>query len=244
MRFSAVISGLNQSTLKLDLIGNNIANASTVGFKQTMSKCSDLSGIGGVGMGIMPTTTVQEFNQGGLKATENPLDMAINGNGFFQVRSSDGSLAYTRNGQFHRDKNGYVLTGNGEQLMGISGPVKIDPTVWDNFQIDASGVISGTNKNTGGIQNIATVGLFNFRNPQGLQSLGNNLWQASPASGAMISGVPDTKGLGSLRSSVLEESTVDMNVNLVNLIIAQREYQSNAQGLKILDEMEQRLMNM
>ncbi|MDD5241555.1 MAG: flagellar hook basal-body protein [Sulfuricella sp.] len=243
MNFSTIISGLSQSTRKLDLIGNNIANTSTVGFKQTMSKCSDFSGVGGVGMGVMPTTTVQEFNQGEIKLTENPLDMAINGNGFFQVKISDGSLAYTRNGQFHLDKSGYVVTDNGEQLMGTSGPIKIDPAVLGNFKIDANGVISSINKD-GSAQTIATVGLFSFRNPQGLESIGNNLWQVSPASGAMVSGAPNTKGLGLLQSSAVEASVVDLNVNLVNLIIAQREYQSNAQGLKILDEMQQRLISM
>ncbi|HUW49802.1 MAG TPA: flagellar hook basal-body protein [Sulfuricella sp.] len=266
MSFQSSISGLSISAQKLDLIGNNVANASTVGFKETIGRYTDLYGAatvsGQAGMGGMSMVAVQEFSQGGINPTGNPLDMAINGKGFFQVKSSDGSLAYTRNGQFHLDKDGYVVTNNGEQLMGTSGPVKIDKTVWADFRIDASGVISGTDGKTRGpsvespvgsgvfvpgpliYQNIATIGLSDFRNPQGLESLGNNLWQASLASGTVISGTPAAKSMGLLQSGAVEGSTVDLNNDLVNMIITQREYQSNAQGIKTQDEMMQRLMNM
>lgn len=260
------ISGLSISSKKLDMIGNNIANASTVGFKETMGKFGDLYGAatvsGQVGLGGMSMTRVQEFNQGGIRQSDNPLDMAISGKGFFQVQTSDGSLAYTRDGQFHLDNNGYMVTANDEKLMGTSGPIQIDRAVWTNFKIDANGMISGSDGTTRGpdvefptgsgifvpgplvYQDIATVGLFDFRNPQGLESLGTNLWQASLASGSVISGSPAANSLGSLQSGALEESGTDLNESLVNMIIAQREYQSNAQGIKTQDEMLQRLMNM
>lgn len=260
------ISGLSISSQKLDLIGNNISNASTVGFKETVGKFADLYGTatagGQAGMGGLSMTKVQEFNQGGIKQSDNPLDMAISGKGFFQIQTIDGSLAYTRDGQFHLDNNGYVVTANDEKLMGTSGPIQIDRTVWTNFKIDANGVISGSDGVTRGpdvefpagsgtfipgsliYQEIATVGLSDFRNPQGLESLGNNLWQESSTSGTVISGTPAAKSLGSLQSGALEESGTDLNESLVNMIIAQREYQSNAQGIKTQDEMLQRLMNM
>lgn len=260
------ISGLSISEQKLAFIGNNIANASTVGFKETMGKFVDLYGpgtvIGQPGMGGVSVAKVQEFNQGGIKLSDNPLDMAISGKGFFQIQASDGSVAYTRDGQFHLDNNGFVVNANDEPLMGTSGPIQIDRTEWTNFKVDANGVISGSDGITRGpdeefpvgsglfipgsliYQEIATVGLFDFRNPQGLESLGNNLWRESLASGGVISGTPAANSLGSLQSGALEESNTDLNESLVNMIIAQREYQSNAQGIKAQDEMLQRLMNM
>lgn len=266
MSLRTSISGLNVSAQKLDLIGNNLANASTVGFKETMGKFGDLYGTatvsGQAGMGGVSMARVQEFNQGGIRQSDDPLDMAISGKGFFQIQTSDGSVAYTRDGQFHLDSNGYVVTASDEQLMGTSGPIQIDRTEWTNFRVDANGVISGSDGMTRGpdeefpvgsglfipgsliYQEIATVGLFDFRNPQGLESLGNNLWRESLASGGVISGAPAANSLGTLQSGALEESNTDLNESLVNMIIAQREYQSNAQGIKTQDEMLQRLMNM
>lgn len=254
MSFDNSISGLSISAQKLDLIGNNLANASTVGFKEAMGKFGDLYGTttvsGQVGLGGASLATVQEFSQGAIQFTDNSLDMAINGNGFFQVKTSDGTLAYTRDGQFELDSNGNVVNANGDQLMGTSGPIQIDKTVWTDFKVGTNGVISGTDGKTRGpdgalvYQNIATVGLSNFRNPQGLESQGSNLWLESLASGSAISGTPTTKGLGLLQSGAVEASGADLNNNLVNMIIAQREYQSNAQGIKTQDEMVQRLINM
>lgn len=264
MSIQSSISGLSTIEYKLDAIGNNIANAATVGFRETIPSFSALYGAtkssGQSGIGATTAALSRRLDQGSLRETRNTFDVAIVGKGLFQVQRDDGSLAYTRNGQFHRDADGYVVTTNGSKLMGTSGPLRIDPFVWSNIKISDKGQITGTDgtrfpdmvESPQGIgysipgpllfKDIASINLFDFRNQQGLEPVGNSLFLETASSGAATSYTPGTQQMGLMREGSVEESNVSLNDNLVNMIIAQREYQGNSQALKTLIEMEQRLL--
>lgn len=406
MSFQQGLSGLNAASKNLDVIGNNVANASTVGFKQSQAQFSDvfansLAGAGGtqVGIGTKVSDVVQQFSQGNITASSNPLDVAINGSGFFRL-SDNGVIAYSRNGQFHLDKDGYIVNGSGQRLTGyaasaagvintasplelkisssdllpqatgkmnalvnldsrntaltsagfdINDPttyhdstsvsvydslgnahtlslyfVKTNSNTWDvfassdgtqigtgsvgtlafqtdgtidaaattlpfnisvplingatspldfgldiagttqfgsgfgvnalsqdgftsghlaGFSIGGDGVILGRYSN-GQSKALGQVALANFANPQGLQPLGNNVWAETPESGAALVGAPNTGNLGVLQAGATEDSNVDLTAELVNMIVAQRIYQANAQSIKTQDAVLQTLVNM
>lgn len=433
MGFGQGLSGLNASSKQLDVIGNNIANAQTVGFKAAQAQFADVyanslngSGSGQVGIGVKVAAIAQQFTQGNITATNNPLDIAISGNGFFRM-SDGGAITYSRNGQFQLDKNGFIvdaqnlqLTGypvsaSGQILTGTPGPLHIntndlapnattkaseqinldsrepvlDPAVvgafnpaspatynrsvpvdvydtlgnkhslqtfyvktgpvapatqgtWDvyatidgqlvpkdatlptpangkiatlafdtagkldpvatlpagtvpqfSFKVDigtvtqaagaaaqtislnlasttqfgaafsvnalsqdgftsgklskfntgSDGTILGTYTN-GQTAVLGQVVLANFSDPNGLQSLGNNQWAETSASGAPLVGVPSVSGLGSLTSSATEDSNTDLTGELVNMITAQRVYQANSQTIKTEDQILQTLVNL
>lgn len=406
MSFQQGLSGLNAASKSLEVIGNNVANSSTVGFKQAQAQFADvyassLNGAGGsqIGIGTKIATVAQQFTQGNVTATSNPLDIAINGGGFFRL-NTDGVTTFSRNGQFQLDKFGYIVNANGAHLTGytvnaagvltagapgdlqintadqlpkttgtINAVLNLDsraaaPTTtpfdvnnpatynsstsvsvfdslgnshvlqtffvktaagkWDvyaandgaqvgtgpvstiNFKPDgsidktattipatlslgvttgattpfsvnldvtgttqfgsvfsvntlnqngyASGRLSGFNIGADGTivgrytnGQSATLGqvvLANFANANGLQSLGNNAWGETAASGPPLVGVPESGGLGVLQSSAVEDSNVDLTAELVNMITAQRVYQANAQTIKTQDQILQTLVNL
>lgn len=411
MAFQQGLSGLNASSKALDVISNNVANASNVGFKLSGSQFTDVyaSALNGastglqIGIGTQVGQVSQVFNQGNITATDNPLDVAINGSGFFRM-DNNGTVAYTRSGQFQIDKNGYLINSQGYQLTGypansagailsaspssiyidtsdlmpsqtskvtmglnldsrstvptnawVYGSTTPDPstynystsiTVYDSLgnshtdtlyfrtmgngdwsmfsQLDgkattpaaatgtpdlkfsttgqlltpmpvtlsgltvstgadspfsvnldltsstqygstsgvnkqnqdgfASGRLSGTTISEDGIilgkysngqtRTLGQVVLANFANPQGLISMGNNLWAESPRSGQPLVGAPQSGSLGSLTAGAVEESNVDLTAELVNMITAQRNYQANAQSIKTQDQVMQTLVNM
>lgn len=407
MAFQQGLSGLNASSKALDVISNNVANASNVGFKLSGTQFADVyaSALNGasagvsIGIGTQVGKVSQVFNQGNITPTNNPLDVAINGSGFFRV-TSDGAVGYSRNGQFQIDKNGNIINSQGYQLTGypasstgailpaspssilidtadlmpaqssevlmglnldsrsavpanpwVVGSATPDPstytsstsvTLYDSlgnshimtmyfeaqgsgnwnlytaldggatsatptaltfdtsgqlttampltiagltvttgavspFSVDfdltgstqygsafgvnrqvqdgfASGRLSGiTIADDGVIQgrysngqtrNLGQVVLVNFPNPQGLLSMGNNIWGESPSSGQPLVGAPGTGSLGNLTAGAVEESNVDLTAELVNMITAQRNYQANAQSIKTQDQVMQTLVNL
>lgn len=406
MAFQQGLSGLNSSSKALDVAGNNIANASTVGFKSSSTHFADvygasLQGGGGsqVGIGAALGAVAQQYSQGNITSTNNPLDIAINGTGFFGL-SQNGSTTYTRNGQFHLDKNGYIVNDQNRMLLGVladpSGNIPqqpptdqlkvdfvtgtpnptsvatltasldsrataitatFDPTnqntytsstamnvydslgnphtltyyfvktasnAWNmytqvdstlipatgtplgfsstgqlnspasgdvtltvpaatlgtganplNFTIDISnmtqfgsafaandrtqdgfapGNLASISVSKGGIvqvrydngqtRDIGQVALFNFRNPNGLASVGNNQWTETADSGQPTPGNPNTGIFGVLQASSVEESNVDLTAELVNLIVQQRNYQASAQSIKTQDQILQTLVNL
>lgn len=427
MSFQTALSGLNASSKNLDVIGNNVANSSTVGFKASTAEFADvfaasLSGAGAsqAGIGTKLAAVAQQFTQGHITTTNNPLDVAVNGKGFF-VLSNNGARSYTRNGQFQVDKNNNIVTSGGLLVQGyqvdntdpanpvITGKlgnltvdtkdqnphatnaatvganldanskilpdpadltattwVPPDPsatppvlvkqksynsststTVYDSlgnphvvgmyfiktaantwnvqYTIDGSGVAAaggpsvltftsagvidsgtppsgtsvtftlpptlgatmpavdfkfdsmtqfgskfGVNSLTqngyasgslagfsigkdgilqgrytnGQTRTLGQLALANFANPQGLQNLGDNQWAESPNSGTALIGSPGSSGLGLLQSSATEDSNVDLTAELVNMIVAQRAYQANAQTIKTQDAIQQTLMNL
>lgn len=410
MAFQQGLSGLNGASKAIDVISNNVANSSTIGFKSAQTKFNDvyaaaLNGAAAgvqVGIGVNVGAVSQEFNQGNITPTGNPLDLAINGNGFFRVQQPGGTVAYTRNGQFEIDKDGYIVNSAGYRLQGYpanslgvilpatpsdiflntsdlqpkqTGSVKIGlnldsrqttPTVpfvstaaaplpdplsynsstsvsiydslgnshiytmyfvktgggsWDmhssvdgaattgptalnfnssgalttampltmsatfgasfgsstpiSFQLDftgssqygsafginrqvqdgfASGRLSGiTIGQDGTIQGRYSNGqskilgqtvLASFANPNGLISLGQNLWSESPDSGQPLVGSPGAGSLGLVQAGSVEESNVDLTAALVDLITQQRNYQANSQSIKTQDQIMQTLVNL
>lgn len=431
MSFQQGLSGLNAASKSLEAIGNNVANTNTVGFKGAQAEFADVfaSSLNGgsatqIGIGTQLVQVAQQFTQGNITSTTNPLDIAVNGNGFFRVSSTGGSISYTRNGQFQLDKNGFIVNANGARLTGftanaagvlstgapgdlqlntgslapkatssLSMEINLDssksvPTaatfdpsdpnsytssnsatiydslgnahtvqmyyvatttpgqwnVWatcDGFAFDGStgatqlpgslqffntsnqaGLLDAANSGTNGkggfdglsidldliatangktnnaptplVFNLdyanstqysssfstssqkqdgfaagrlssfnvgadgvitgrytngqsATLGqvvLASFRNPNGLQTLGNNMWAETANSGAALVGPPNTGNFGVLQSSAVEESNVDMTAELVNMITAQRVYQANAQTIKTQDQVLQTLVNL
>jgi flagellar hook protein FlgE len=404
------LSGLNAAAKSLDVIGNNVANASTVGFKQSQAQFADVyanslggSGVSAAGMGTNVTTVAQQFGQGNLRATSNPLDIAINGQGFFQM-DSNGAASYSRNGQFQLDKNGFIVNAQGHKLtgymadpvtgaisLGSSAPLQMstqaltpqptstssvgvnldsrmsvpatavfNPTdstsynsstaltlydslgnshiattyfvknatanTWDvhmtvdGFGLDgtaataantllgtsptltfnstgalitpatglvtvpggivyatgsttpqpltfnflsstqfgatfavnqlaqngyASGQLNGFSTSADGTilgrytngqsKPLGQILLANFANPQGLQPVGNNEWVSSASSGPALVGAPGSSSLGVMQSGAVEDSNVDLTNELVNMIVAQRVYQANAQTIKTQD---------
>lgn len=400
MAFQQGLSGLNSSSKALDVAGNNIANASTVGFKSASTHFADvygasLQGGGGSQIGIGATLggVVQQYSQGNITATSNPLDIAINGTGFFGV-SQNGSTSYTRNGQFHLDKDGYIINDQNRNLLGVlansagnipqqppTDLLKVDfvtgtpsptttaaltanldsrqtvptlafstsdPTTYNSstamnvydslgnphtltyyfrkeaanswnlytsldggaagaatpltfnstgvlqtpatpvtqsfavttganalsiavdlskmsqfgaaFAVNdqtqngfAAGNLAGVAVSKDGIiqarydngqtRNIGQIALFNFRNPNGLTSIGNNQWTESADSGQPTPGNPNSGIFGVLQASSVEESNVDLTAELVNLIVQQRNYQASAQSIKTQDQIMQTLVN-
>jgi len=413
MSFQQGLSGLNASSKALDAISNNVANSGTVGFKGATAHFADVyaasltgGGASNIGIGTALSAVPQNFTQGNLTTTNNPLDLAINGGGFFRL-SQSGAILYSRNGQFHLDKDGYVVTDRGLRLTGYGvdtsgqvtsqlGDILVDSSdipplatgastgtgvrgvgavlnldsregtlsaaafdqndpltynystglnvydtlgnphimtmyfiktadnTWalryrvdnttvggsgtlafdtsgalttamplaasldlatagtDNgaasplaFNLDftgtsqygssfstsrltqdgyASGRLSGLSVGSDGVvlgrytngqsRNLAQVALANFTNPNGLQSLGNNVWADSADSGPPLVGAPATGSLGVIQSSAVEESNVDLTAELVNMITQQRAYQANAQSIKTQDQVLQTLVNL
>ncbi len=401
MGFQQGLSGLNAASKSLEVIGNNVANANTVGFKESQAQFADvyansLTGAGAsqVGIGTKVAVVAQQFTQGNISASNNPLDVAINGGGFFRM-SNNGTITYARNGQFQLDKSGYVVNATGARLTGytanangvlstgapadlnintsdltpktttkvkavlnldsgstvpVTTPfnmadpttynsstavsvydslgnahtlqtfyVKTAPNTWNvyastdggaaslvsplnfnssgvlttampltvpvavttgattpfnvaldftgttqygssfsvnalkqdgytsgrlaGFSISADGTIVGRYTN-GQSATLGQVVLANFTNPNGLQSLGNNLWTDTAASGPALVGTPNSGSLGVLQSSAVEDSNVDLTAELVNMITAQRNYQANAQTIKTQDQVLQTLVNL
>lgn len=431
MGFQTGLSGLNAASKNLDVIGNNVANSGTVGFKLGQAQFADVfaaslngGGASQIGIGTKLATVAQQFTQGNITSTNNPLDVAINGKGFF-VLGNSGALTYSRNGQFQLDKDGYIVTSGGLKLQGYqvdpinntvtgamgdllistaSQPPQVtgngvlgagtgvkmvmnldsraavpltavfspsDPSsytkstsiqiydslgnahtlteyfvatatagTWDvhvtvdgtaeanvanspfqlafdtsgklttampvapaisinlvgvatdlstltgttvvnkavtpltfdmsftdstqfgslfavtaatqdgyaagelaGFNIGQDGTLQGRYTN-GQTRIMGQLALANFANPQGLQSLGDNQWAESPGSGAALMGSPGSAGLGVLQSSATEDSNVDLTAELVNMIVAQRAYQANAQTIKTQDAIQQTLMNL
>ncbi|MGZ3236345.1 MAG: flagellar hook protein FlgE [Burkholderiaceae bacterium] len=412
MGFQQGLSGLNAASKSLDVIGNNVANSGTVGFKGAEAQFADVyassltgAGTSQVGIGTQVTQVAQQFTQGNITASNNPLDIAINGGGFFRM-DNNGAITYGRNGQFQLDKSGYIINSNGARLTGYiansagvlstgapadlnintadiapqvttkigailnldsrspviaSTFVATDPTTYNNatsvtvydtlgnshvlqtyfqktaastwkvyasldgnatpafvppatqaavgtvtftgagaissvaptnplslsltvgtgatspftvsldytgttqyganfgvnsltqdgftsghlsgFNVSADGTIVGSYTN-GKSATLGQVVLANFTDPNGLQSLGNNVWAATAASGAALVGPPASGSLGVLQSSAVEDSNVDLTAELVNMITAQRNYQANAQTIKTQDQVLQTLVNL
>ncbi|AZI86441.1 MULTISPECIES: flagellar hook protein FlgE [Kosakonia] len=398
MSFSQGLSGLNASSQALDVVGNNIANSQTVGFKSGSVAFADVFAGSQVGMGVQVAGVNQNFSDGVLGAGSSALDMGIQGNGFFRMVTEAGRVFYSRNGQFQTDESGYVVNNQGMRLTGymatgtppaiqqgapvgaiqiptgqmparasdagsISGNLDsgndvvsvtpFDPTDGDsytystqvnaydslgnehainvyyvktadnqwtaysvdstspgatssvnltfdtsgklttnpaeltvdgaayqggaalNFNLDLSGLSQQASENTmdspsttgypPGLMNGYTVGdngqiiasysngesqllgqvvLSNFTNPGGLESAGNNCWTETPESGQPVIGIADTGNLGSLRGNMLEASNVDLSKEMVNMIVYQRNYQSNSQTIKTQSELLQTLVNL
>lgn len=251
--FSTAATGMDAQQTMVDVIANNLANVSTNGYKSSKANFQDLlylkirqadrevsSGVTApsgleIGSGVKTASISRNFSTGEMENTGNELDMAIQGDGFFQVSLPNGQLRYTRDGAFYEDANGYIVTANGYQLSpGITIPS--DATSVD---IGSDGTV--TCQTASGSQVVGTVELYRFANPAGLSAEGENLFRETEASGSAVSGQPGEDGYGSILSQYLEKSNVQMVSELVNLITAQRGYEINSRCIKTGDNMLQQL---
>lgn len=248
-------TGLDAQQTNLDVIANNLANVSSNGFKRSRAVFEDLlyqtlrqpgaqsseqtqipTGLQ-VGTGVRPVATERIHTQGNLQQTGNSFDLAVNGQGFFQVLMPDGTSAYTRDGSFHVDAQGGLVTSNGFHLQ----PAITIPASAQKVTIGADGVVTATIQGQTAAQTIGTLQLANFINPAGLQSLGQNLYGETPASGTPQSGTPGSNGLGLLQQGYVETSNVNVVEELVSMIQAQRAYEINSKAIQTSDQMLQKL---
>lgn len=248
-------TGLDAQQTQLDVISNNLANTATNGFKRSRAVFEDLlyqtlrqpgaqtsdqtqvpSGLQ-IGTGVKPVSTVRNFAQGNLQQTGNTLDVAINGQGFFQVQMPDGTTAYTRDGSIQIDSAGTLVTSNGYPIL---GPVTI-PQGIQEISISQSGVVAAVVQGQVQAQELGQIQLASFVNPAGLFSMGQNLYQETAASGAPTEGQAGTNGLGFVSQGFVETSNVNVVEELVGLIQAQRAYEINSKAISTSDQMLQRL---
>jgi flagellar basal-body rod protein FlgG len=244
-------TGLRAQQLNLDVIANNLANASTTGFKRSRTDFQDLvyqtlreagsqtgansmlpSGVQ-IGLGVSAGSTTPLFTQGTLQNTGGQYDLAIRGDGFFRVQMPDGNIAYTRSGAFNIDGNGRMVTAEGYAVQ----PEILIPPNKTGVSIGQNGDVSVTLPGQQAPQVVGTIQLSNFSNPAGLRAIGGNLFLPTAASGQPQDGNPTTQGLGSLMHQAVEASNVDIVEEMVRMIILQRAYDTNSKVIQAADEM-------
>ncbi|MFI5385210.1 MAG: flagellar basal-body rod protein FlgG [Fimbriimonadales bacterium] len=237
-------TGMIAQQFNLDTISNNLANVNTTGYKHERAEFQDLiyqtfkgsstnSGAVQVGLGSTFSATGSDFSPGPLQPTSNSLDLAIAGNGFFQVQKPDGSLAYTRDGSFKRDANGLVVTSDGYP---IEPPITIPPNAI-TISISNTGVVTASLPGQNDQQTIGQMQVALFPNPAGLTRIGQNLYVAGGASGSVQLENPGSSGAGTLDSGVLEGSNVQVVEEMVKMIMAQRAYEINSKAIQTSDQM-------
>jgi flagellar basal-body rod protein FlgG len=256
--FSAA-SGMTAQQLNVDNIANNLANANTAGYKTRRAQFQDLlyqnivqpgsaasqqstvpSGLQ-LGLGTRSSSNEIIFTQGNFSQTDNPLDVVIQGNGFFQVRRSSGDLAYTRDGSFQLDKDGNLVTSNGNLLE----PQITIPANAGSVTIASDGTVSYMQPGQTATTKAGQIQIAGFQNPAGLNSLGQNLYQPTEATGAATLGSPGGQdGFGTLLQGYTEQSNVSIVQEFINLIVAQRAYEANSKVVKAADEMYQQVNNL
>jgi flagellar basal-body rod protein FlgG len=250
-------TGLSAQDTQLSTISNNLANVATTGFKRDRAVFEDLiyqikrqpgaqstessqlpSGLQ-VGTGVRVVGTQKQFTEGSLAITEQPLDVAINGRGFFEIVLPDGTSAYTRNGEFHMDANGQLVTAGGLVIQ----PGITVPSDSRSITIGEDGTVSVVQANNSAPSNLGNIQTVNFINPAGLEAIGDNLFLETASSGNPQQGTPGLDGLGNLKQGALESSNVDVVEELVNMITTQRAYEMNSKVLWTADQMLQFITN-
>jgi flagellar basal-body rod protein FlgG len=250
-------TGLDAQQTRMAVISNNLANANTTGFKAGRPVFEDLlyqnvrqvgaqsaqdsqlpTGLS-LGTGVRTVATEKLFTQGSTVETGNSLHMAIEGRGFFQVLMPDGTQAYTRDGSFHTDSQGQMVTANGYALQ---PPITI-PDNAQSITIGQDGVVSVTTPGSSTPTQVGTVQLADFINPSGLQPVGQNLYLESAASGTAQAGTPGLNGIGTVVQGSLEGSNINVVEELVNMIEAQRTYEMNSKAISTVDNMLQYVTN-
>ncbi|MDO9164536.1 MAG: flagellar basal-body rod protein FlgG [Rhodoferax sp.] len=248
-------TGMEAQQTQLDVISNNLANVSTNGFKranavfedlmyqnlrQTGSSSSEQSQLPTglqLGLGVRTVATSRSFSQGALQQSGNKLDVAVQGNGFFQVTMPDGTTNYTRDGSFQVDSQGRLVTSTG---LPIANGVTV-PANATSIAIGGDGTVTAQVPGSTTPQAIGTIALASFINPAGLDPKGQNLYAESPASGQPNSGTPGSNGLGALMQGYVETSNVNVVQELVTMIQTQRAYEMNSKAIQTSDQMLQKL---
>lgn len=244
-------SGMAAQQANIDVISNNLANVSTTGFKKSRTDFQDLmyqtirqpgtatgpdtespTGIQ-MGHGVRQVATQKIYTEGSFQSTGNTLDIAIEGEGFFQVNMPDGTLSYTRDGAFKKDSQGRIVTSDGY-------PIEPQITIPDNatdVAVSADGLVNATIPGQTDPQEIGQIQLARFVNPAGLNSIGRNLLTESAASGNPVVSNPGEEGAGTLAQKYVEMSNVQVVEEMVNMIVAQRAYEINSKAITTADSM-------
>jgi len=246
-------TGMIAQQMNVDNIANNLANVNTTGFKKTKVEFQDVlyqnyrkagtaSAVGAevpaglaIGYGTRAVATVRNFIVGDLAQTGNPLDLAISGDGFFQIQNSDGTTAYTRDGALKLSADGRIVNSDGLPLL-PEITIPIDAT---SISVGADGVVDVQQVGQEDSTQIGQIELARFMNPAGLQSLGKNLMVATGASGAPQVGNPTQNGLGGIYQGYNEMSNVSVVDEMVNMIVAQRAYEMNSKAIQTAEDMAQ-----
>jgi flagellar basal-body rod protein FlgG len=251
-------TGMMAQQMQIDVVSNNISNVNTIGYKKQRAEFADLfyqtmeyagtatsttttspTGIN-VGLGVRPTAVTKIFTQGNLKQTNNNLDLAIQGDGFFQIQLPDGRIGYTRDGAFKLDANGNIVTSDGYKLI----PNITLPPDTVQISIGTDGTVSILQAGQTQMQQIGQIQLAKFINPAGLHSLGSNLYVNTSASGDPIVDNPGTNGLGEIRQGFIEMSNVQLVEEMTDLITGQRAYDAASKAIMTSDEMLQTVNNL
>ena len=248
-------TGMEAQQTQLDTISHNLANVGTNGFKRGHVVFEDLiyqnlrqagaasseqttlpTGLQ-VGLGVRSVATSRNFSQGNLQQTSNNLDLAIKGNGFFQVQLPDGTTGYTRDGSLQVDGTGQLVTNNGYAVQ----PGITIPSNAQSVTIAPDGTVNVALPGQTAPQAVGTLSLASFVNPAGLEPKGQNLWGETSASGSPNAGAPGSNGLGSLQQGYVETSNVNVVEELVAMIATQRAYELNSKAIQTSDQMLQKL---
>jgi flagellar basal-body rod protein FlgG len=244
-------SGMNAQQTNIDNVAHNLANVNTTGYKKSRVEFEDLvyqemraagasaSAVSDapvgleVGLGTRAVATARNFTSGNLRATGAPLDIAIEGDGFFQISLPDGTTGYTRSGAFHMDAQGMLVTSEGYSLE----PQITIPNNATSVSISKDGIVSATVAGQSAAQQLGTIEIATFSNAGGLRPLGGNLFAPTTASGDAETGAPGTDSRGTLAQAFLEDSNVSVVEEMVNMIIGQRAYEANSRVVKTADDM-------
>ena len=248
-------TGMSAQQTQLDVISHNLANVSTTGYKRNSAVFEDLiyqnlrqvganndeqnqlpTGLH-LGLGVRTVATSRNFTQGSLQQSNNNLDVAINGNGFFGVTMPDGTIGYTRDGSFQLDAQGRLTTSSG---LPVANGITIPPGT-TAVSISADGAVSALLPGNPAPQPMGQLAMSSFINPAGLEPIGQNLFKESAASGQPQEGTPGTNGLGVIKQGYLETSNVNVVQELVTMIQTQRAYEMNSKAIQTSDQMLQRL---
>jgi flagellar basal-body rod protein FlgG len=244
-------SGMEAQQLNIDTIAHNLANINTSGFKFRKAQFQDLlyqnmrqAGASNtatteipvglqVGLGTKPVATDIIFTQGDFASTNNPLDIVIQGQGFFQIRQTNGQTAYTRNGNFHLNRDGNIVTTEGDML----DPQITIPQDQVGITIGSDGTVSVQQAGQSQPQQVGKIELAFFQNPSGLENIGKSLFLSTQSSGDAVTGTPGENGLGTLLAGYVEQSNVSVVEEMVNMIVSQRAYEANSKVIRTADEM-------
>jgi flagellar basal-body rod protein FlgG len=248
---SSAASGMAAQEMRMDVIANNMANVNTTGFKKSRTEFQDVlydavraaGDVGDgenqvpaglyIGQGVRPVATLQEFSMGDLKQTGNALDVAIEGQGFFQIMQSDGQVAYSRDGAFKIDSQGRIVNADGLLIE----PGLVLPADARDVTLASDGTITITRPNQTEPVEIGHIELAMFPNPAGLEPMGHNLFRQTSASGEPVLAAPTTEGAGGVIQGSLELSNVKVVEEMIDLIATQRAYETNSRVIQAADQM-------
>jgi flagellar basal-body rod protein FlgG len=248
-------SGMNAQQTNIDNVAHNLANVNTTGFKKSRMEFEDLvyqqtkapgsptstTGEAPVGLesglGVRTVASARDFSRGNLRSTNGPLDLAIEGDGFFQVALPSGETGYTRSGTFHLNAEGNIVTNDGYQLE----PAITVPANTTSITISKDGIVSAMVAGQASAQQVGTIETASFSNPAGLAAQGGNIFKATSASGDPQVGAPGSDARGSIAQGFVEDSNVSVVEEMVNMILGQRAYEANSRVVRAADEMLQQV---